>query len=143
MHIDHEHQRLFQILGKVHDAFQSSDFSTAQTIHSAVVELLDYTRTHFASEEATMNATGYPSLAAHLELHRNLLARVRDFEIRADFDDQFNPVELATFLYNWLANHILVEDKSFGDYYQNTDRDRRCQKFDNVSCDTAKNISSS
>ena len=115
-HIDDEHRTLFQILGEVHDACQSSDPAAAQTVHSAVAELLDYTRTHFASEEAAMKASAYPALAAHTELHQDLLARVRDFEIRADFDAEFGPPELATFLYRWLANHILVEDKAFGEY---------------------------
>ena len=120
IHIDREHQKLFQILGQVHDAHSSGDSSAKQTIRSAVVELLDYTRTHFASEEATMETSGYPALAAHRELHGNLLAQVRDFEIRAEFDEQFGPVELATFLYNWLATHIRGADKAFGDYYRNT-----------------------
>ncbi len=116
--IDHEHRTLFQIIGTVHDACQSSDPSAAQTVRSAVVELFDYTRTHFASEEALMKEAAYPALAAHAELHQDLLARVRDFEIRVEFDTNFDPAELATFLYNWLANHILVEDKTFGEYYR-------------------------
>ena len=115
-HIDDEHRTLFRILGDVHDACQSSDPAAAQTVGSAVAALLDYTRTHFASEEAAMKAAAYPALAAHTELHQDLLARVRDFEIRAEFDEEFGPPELATFLYHWLANHILVEDKSFGEY---------------------------
>lgn len=115
-HIDRQHQQLFDILGRVHDALLANDFSAGPTIRSAVVELLAYTSTHFASEEATMQAAAYPALAAHQELHRNLLARVHDLEIRAEFDAQFGPSELATFLYSWLADHILTEDMKFGDY---------------------------
>ena len=116
--IDQEHRTLFQIIGAVHDACQSSDPSAARAVRSAVVELFDYTRTHFASEEALMKEAAYPALAAHAELHQSLLARVRDFEIRIEFDENFDPAELATFLYKWLANHILVEDRAFGDYYR-------------------------
>ena len=115
-HIDQQHQRLFEILGRVHDALLANDFSAGPTIRSAVEDLLEYTTTHFASEEATMQAAGYPLLAAHQELHRQLLAQVHDIEIRAEFDAQYSPPELAAFLYNWLAEHILTQDQAFGEY---------------------------
>lgn len=115
-HIDRQHHQLFEILGKVHDALLANDPSAGPTISQAVVELLDYTHTHFASEEETMARAGYPALADHQELHSSLLTQVRELEIRTEFDSQFRPSELASFLYGWLADHILAEDKKFGDY---------------------------
>lgn len=115
--IDRQHRKLFDILGSVHDALLANDFSAGPTIRNAVVELLKYTTEHFASEEAIMDSSGYPALAAHKELHQHLLAQVRDIEIRAEFDAQFAPAELAEFLYAWLADHILAEDKAFTEFY--------------------------
>jgi len=115
--IDRQHGTLFAILGRVHDALLANDFSAGPTIREAVAELLDRTSEHFASEEAIMEAADYPALAAHREMHRNLLAEARDIEIRADSEAQFAPTQLAAYLHTWLAVHILAEDKAFTDFY--------------------------
>lgn len=114
--IDTEHRRLFEILATVHDALLSNDFSAGPIISKAIAELLEYTNQHFASEEAIMESAGYPALAEHRALHRDLVARLREIEIRAEFEDQYGPAELAAFLYSWLADHILTEDMAFGEF---------------------------
>jgi len=114
--IDRQHRKLFEILGRVHDALLANDFSAGPTIRSAVAELLDDTHEHFASEEAMMEAADYPALTAHRELHLKLLAELRAIEIRAEFEAQFAPTELAAFLRAWLADHILAEDKAFTEF---------------------------
>jgi len=121
-HIDRQHRGLFEILGRVHDALLANDFSAGPTISRSVRELLEYTNEHFSSEEATMKAEGYPALDEHRALHHHLLAKVRDIEIRAEFEAQFGPAELAEFLYSWLADHILTEDMAFGEFCRNTKR---------------------
>jgi len=122
-HIDREHQKLFEILGRVHDALQANDFSAGPIILDAVVELIEYARTHFASEESAMAKAGYPALAEHKELHRHLLEMVRDMELRSECDSQYLPIDLAAFLYHWLVDHILIKDKAFGDFYHSAECD--------------------
>lgn len=63
-----------------------------------------------------MENNGYPDLEAHRALHRHLLSQARDMEMRAEFGEQYVPVELSQFLYNWLVNHILSEDMKFGTF---------------------------
>lgn len=114
--IDEEHKKLFDILAKVDDALMADDMSAGPIIRSAVAELIGSTERHFASEEAAMEAAGYPDLDHHRATHRKLMERIREMETGAEFGSQFMPSALAAFLYDWLAEHILVDDKDFGDF---------------------------
>lgn len=112
--VDQEHRRLFEIAGRVHDCLTTDNASAADAARTVVAELLDYTETHFASEEGLMEAAGFPELAAHRELHRNLIAQARDMEMRVELGERNMPLELNRFVYTWLIDHILDHDKRFG-----------------------------
>lgn len=114
--VDREHQQLVDIAGRVYDGLARQDAAAFDAARAGIAELLDYTATHFASEEALMESNGYPGLEAHRVLHRHLLSQARDMEMRAEFGEQYVPVELSQFLYNWLVNHILSEDMKFGEF---------------------------
>lgn len=115
--IDREHRQLFEIAGRVYDSLGvATDDGAADAARTATAELIDYTVTHFASEESLMEAAGYPDLENHRKLHRHLLSQARDMEMRAEFGEQYVPVELSHFLYTWLVEHIQANDKKFGEF---------------------------
>ena len=114
--VDREHRQLFEIAGRVYDSLGAGDTAAEAVTEAAVAELLDYTATHFASEEGLMEAAGYPELEAHRRQHQHLLAQARDMEMRAVIGDHDVPVELTHFLYRWLIEHIEVSDKKFGKF---------------------------
>jgi hemerythrin-like metal-binding protein len=114
--IDREHRRLFEIAGRVHDSLSADDDSALDASRAAVTELLDYTATHFANEEKLMASAAYPELAAHQALHRNLLAQARDMEMRVELGERQVPVELNRFICRWLIDHIMDNDKKFGEF---------------------------
>lgn len=112
--VDQEHQQLFAIVARIQAALEQ-DSDTAQALaRQAVAELLDYTRTHFASEEALMAAAGYPELATHQDLHQDLLYQVSDMEMRVEMGEPSASLDLSRFLANWLINHIQAADRRFG-----------------------------
>lgn len=114
--VDREHQKLFEIAGRVHDCLTADSATAAEAARSAVTELLDYTETHFASEEGLMAAAGFPELEAHQNLHRTLIAQARDMEMRAEIGEHSMPFELNRFIANWLIDHIMTRDKRFGEF---------------------------
>ncbi|MDO8932585.1 MAG: bacteriohemerythrin [Rhodocyclaceae bacterium] len=114
--VDLEHRQLFEIAGRVYDGLAAGNDALIAATRAAIAELLDYTATHFASEEALMEAAGYPGLEAHRALHRHLLRQARDMEMRAESGEQYVPVELSHFIYNWLVDHILANDRKFGEF---------------------------
>ena len=114
--IDREHRQLFEIVARVYDSLEARDDKAQSLIRAAAAELLDYTATHFASEEGLMAQAGYPDLAAHREQHEHLLTRARDMEMRVELDDSYVPVELSQFITRWLVEHIEAADHRFGEF---------------------------
>ena len=114
--VDNEHRRLFEIAANVYDALGASDMVAIAAARAAIAELHDFTAKHFASEEALMEAAGYPGLAEHSAVHHHLLSQTHDMEVRAEIGKQYVPAELSHFLYSWLIEHIQTYDKKFGEF---------------------------
>ena len=114
--IDQDHRKLMGMVKRVHDSFLADDAATKTTISEAISELFVFASLHFFNEESAMKLAGYLALAEHAEFHRNLLAKVRDMEMRSEFDPQFHAAEFTVLLYNWLAEHMQTEDKAFGNF---------------------------
>ncbi|QDX81319.1 hypothetical protein B9N43_08735 [Denitratisoma sp. DHT3] len=114
--VDQEHQRLIEIAGQVYDSLAANGADAVAAARAAIVELLDYAATHFASEEALMAAAGYPELAAHRQLHEQLLSQARDMALRVESGDPYVPGELNRLIYHWMVKHIQTEDRRFGEF---------------------------
>jgi len=107
--IDSEHEKLFQMADRLHVAMMSGGGQTV--LHGLFVQLADYTRTHFSHEEALMARYAYPQLAAHAEIHRQLIARLN--KLQTDLHDGKLTVTMDTmqFLRDWLQHHIGKTDR--------------------------------
>ena len=114
--VDREHEKLFELAGKIYDCIAVDIVMPMSQIKSAIIELIDYTRTHFANEEALMEAKGYPGLDQHRELHAYLLSRIKDFERSVKRGEQVTPVDAYDFLCSWLGDHIQTSDRNFGEF---------------------------
>lgn len=110
--VDREHRRLFEIAAKVQAGLDADDVETA--VREAIDELIEYTQTHFASEESLMASLRYPEFEAHRALHTELLGQVRDMELRREIGDPSTAIDLSRFIGEWLIDHIQRVDKRFG-----------------------------
>jgi hemerythrin-like metal-binding protein len=110
--MDQQHIALFGILNDLYDAMKKGQ---AQTVTGPLLrKLAEYTRSHFASEESMMTATGYPGLTAHRTKHLDLMKQVEAFRARFERGDITLSVDLFNFLRDWLTTHIQKEDKEYG-----------------------------
>jgi hemerythrin len=109
---DTHHKHLFGLLNAFYNGFDA-DFSD-ERLSALLDELIDYATYHFHAEEEWMEANKYSGFAGHREHHKYYIKRV--VEIQTDFVKEKGhlPLEILTFLYNWLINHILVADVEFG-----------------------------
>ena len=114
--IDREHRQLFEIAARTYDSVGAGDATAQAVIRRSVAELIEYTATHFASEEGLMEAAAYPELAAHRLEHQHLLSRASDMEMRVEIGDPSMAMELPRFIYRWLTEHIEASDKKFGTF---------------------------
>jgi hemerythrin-like metal-binding protein len=114
--IDAQHKRLFDIANRFNAAYlQRAGRARLAQIFD---ELLDYTVTHFADEEALMRRQNYPEYASHKASHDKLVGLVSYYRQlleagAADIEDR-----VMQFIQTWLNGHILGTDRNYKAYLQ-------------------------
>lgn len=116
--IDEEHQKLFDIINRLHTAMTKRE--AGNIIADTFAELVNYTKTHFAHEEEMMESINYPKLNEHKEMHKKFVDKLS--ELKDQYDA--NPlsytisIEMWIFLRDWLNNHILGVDMEYSPYFE-------------------------
>lgn len=115
--IDREHQELFNSVNEFYVAFMLDQ--DRRRVLALLDGLVDYTRRHFASEDAMMKESGFPGLEAHRAQHVKMFEQV--FALQEKFrEPAANPTHATVqFLRSWLNDHILQHDLVFGAYLGN------------------------
>ena len=113
--IDTEHKRLVELINKLHDSMR--DRKTDQVLGTIVSELVQYTKTHFATEENFLSKNGYPKLNDHKKEHKDFIQKISDFEDGFKNGKLMLSMEIISFLKDWLIKHIQGSDKEYGDYF--------------------------
>jgi hemerythrin len=111
---DEDHKRLFAVLNKLHDAMIAGKGS--QIISGILKELEDYTKFHFAREEALLEKSNYPALAPHRAQHREFENKVQSFKRDLEAGKTAQSVNVANFLKDWLTNHIKQTDRQYSEH---------------------------
>ena len=114
--IDDQHKMLLQIINTFVDAIRHN--KGRSEIRSTLDSLISYTNLHFVAEEVLMGAVGYPFLPDHMRKHKLLVKQINEFSDRVSADDYVSNNEVLDFLYDWLINHILMEDMKCADIYR-------------------------
>lgn len=109
--IDEQHKAIFRWLAELDSA--ASDSRTLFGAY-AITRLKNYTRNHFAAEEALMKASGYPALEEHIAEHESFRARLAELHLRSIGEDI--SAETVQFLTDWLTNHIAKSDMAYAPY---------------------------
>ena len=107
--IDAQHQALGRCIALVETAVTTKQ--QWSTMNSALAQLTDVVRIHFAVEESLMRIHGYPELGRHVGEHLqfvNQLRRLQDTSLRGDVSD-----DMVSSLGKWLRAHIVVSDKHY------------------------------
>ncbi|MFA9438446.1 bacteriohemerythrin [Uliginosibacterium sp. sgz301328] len=107
--IDDDHQALFEMLDRLHDAMRVGQGSSA--VGPVLQELVRYTEMHFRREEHYMRQIGYAGYAAHKAEHDRLIREVRELQARCTSGAVTMSLKVHTFLTDWLRNHIMAMDK--------------------------------
>jgi hemerythrin len=112
--IDRQHKQWIDHFNHAADAVATQQ--SAMHITKTLGFLIDYTETHFATEEKHMAANNYGGLDEHRAKHDELRRTLAD--LVQDFEEEGVTYKLAdatdTFLGNWLIKHIQSVDMKFG-----------------------------
>ncbi len=114
--IDNQHKRLVDLLNQVHDAVRNN--KGEEIMNKALSDLVNYTKSHFATEERLMSQHGYPDYNNHKKEHEALGEKVQEFQQRyaKSSKDPLLVQELSIFLKGWLTNHIVGSDKKYAPF---------------------------
>lgn len=105
-----EHQKLIGIMNRLHELYTAK--AGKEATRKVVEHLVEYTKLHFAHEEAYMDQIRFPERHIHQLVHKDLLAKLEQhkqaFEKKGLLTDDF-----FSFLKRWLAAHILGIDTKY------------------------------
>ena len=107
--IDKQHRQIVDYINRLGEAIKASNKSEILQI---LDDVIDYTQSHFAFEEALMADAGYAALEVHQKIHTLFAQRVLRLKERY-IDNEEIGGELQTMLCRWLSNHIQHDDAAY------------------------------
>lgn len=113
--IDEQHKELIALINKLNIAMAHGE--AASVVASIFEGLANYTKVHFAYEEALFKKHGYPQSTEHLKEHQQLIKRVEQFKF--EFEQDLSgavSLELIQFMTHWLLDHILKSDRDYSPF---------------------------
>ena len=116
--IDEEHKQLFAYADEayelLHEEFTPDKYDNISHI---LEELREYTKKHFADEEAYMESIQYKRLFTQKIQHQEFINKLDELNMEhmGDEENQQEQIEnILEFLTDWLVNHILHVDGLIG-----------------------------
>jgi len=107
--IDDQHKRIVAMINQLDAAQRSASKVQAGAV---IDELIDYTVSHFAFEEAMIEEAGYIFTKAHKRVHALFIKRVEDYRERFKRGEDIAD-ELKGMLGRWLFSHIRSDDRNY------------------------------
>ena len=109
--IDTQHKKLVSLLNDLYGAMKEGKGN--EILDQVLKGLVDYTKTHFATEENLMKMHKFPGYEDHKKKHEAMAGHVLGLYEKLKQDKKFNTLEIANYLKDWLKNHILGTDKLY------------------------------
>jgi hemerythrin len=113
--IDDQHKQLVEMINELHSAMLSG--KGREALGETFTGLVEYTKTHFSTEETLMSQHGYPELKAHRESHDEFTNKVTAMYNDFTEGNILISIELMNFLKDWLINHIARVDKKYAPFF--------------------------
>lgn len=109
--IDAQHRRLYHLADELHTAMNGG--KSAQVLQQVFTNLIAYTKTHFAAEEAMLQKCRYPDFAAHKAKHDDLTRKVVELQRDYQAGKMMLGIDTMHFLSQWLLQHIGGTDRKY------------------------------
>jgi hemerythrin len=120
--IDQQHQRLLELLNRLHDASERSNslatlasvLNEFEVVKRGIGELAAYASYHFETEEQYMVQHAYPETEQHRREHRAFAEKTRLFQQAAAGRKKRLCPEIAAFCREWWQTHVQGTDRRLG-----------------------------
>jgi hemerythrin-like metal-binding protein len=114
--IDEQHKILLSYVNKLEEAKGLEN--NEKVIRETIVNVVNYTKTHFADEEKLMREAGYPLAGQHQALHAGIINQVVSILEKLKTQQSVAVDELLHFLRDWFINHVIEHDKQISLFIQ-------------------------
>ena len=112
--IDDQHKMLMNMVNEMHEAMSKG--KGKDVLGSILDKLIQYTKTHFSTEEGLMEQHGYPGFEEHKDKHTKMTQKVLALQQDYTQGKMQLSIEVSKFLQDWLNKHILGTDKKYGEF---------------------------
>jgi len=110
--VDNDHKKLVGLINELYTEMSSGDGKNI--VDNIISQLADYSEYHFKNEEKLMRDIAYPHFEKHKAQHKTFAKKVASF-VKKTKKDSIS-IEVASFLKEWMTNHILSADKDLVNY---------------------------
>lgn len=111
---DAEHHVLVCVINDLYEAMREKKGDEA--LNTLLTRLIVYTKKHFQHEEEHMDRYHYPDSPAHKVEHAELKDKINNFMEQLSSGYTGLSADVLHFLREWLLNHIVETDMSFGKF---------------------------
>jgi hemerythrin-like metal-binding protein len=113
--IDSQHKKLVVLISKLTE--MKEGVKSAESDFGPILdELVKYTVYHFSFEESLFAKYSYPETRTHIRTHTDLIEQVKKYITEFNAKGNINGSDLIEFLKRWLLDHIMGDDKKYGEY---------------------------
>ncbi len=112
---DAQHKKLVGLINHLHESMSLG--KGKDVLGQVLNDLIEYTITHFADEEAALKKYGFHGYSIQLAEHHSLTAKVLDLQRKLSSGEAVLSIDIMKFLKEWLTHHILETDKQYGVFF--------------------------
>ena len=112
--IDLQHRRLLELVNNLHASVEAR--KEKDDLKAMLVELVEFTAEHFATEERLMQEHDYPEYKRHRKEHKTLLKHMNELVhmvSRGKSPTFYSDYDVST---DWALLHIAEQDKQMGEF---------------------------
>lgn len=114
--MDNQHRNLLDLINRMYRIMRKVE--VAGTIEEVLDGMADYSIHHLREEESLLQANGYAEFDEHCASHQIYLDKMEQFMAEWNTGDDKEAVvkEMYAFLRKWWLDHIVEEDRKYGEY---------------------------
>jgi len=112
--IDEQHQHLVHLINVLLQENETK--KKPEVVKKVLIELIDYTKYHFSTEEEHMRIHEYKNFDEHVQFHKSLIDQIIKLLNELKKGKKLETKDLLDILKNWLITHIENEDQKYSHF---------------------------
>jgi len=110
--IDDQHKGLFNLVNEMYNHVSNDDDEAERAYFKNVIrQVVDYIKTHFATEEEIMKRTQYKDYVGHKLAHDFFILSMINIVQKFDEGKKVPLMTFTHFIKDWILTHIAIMDK--------------------------------